>query len=67
MAQEALETIRPRFWRGRLDYFFLRATFLAFFAFLAIAALIMFAARHRAVPGTIGRFGQGCHTLFTGK
>jgi hypothetical protein len=31
--------IRPRFWRGRSDYFFFRAAFLAFFAFLAIAAL----------------------------
>jgi hypothetical protein len=31
--------IRPRFWRGRLDYFFLREAFLAFFAFFAFLAI----------------------------
>jgi hypothetical protein len=38
--------IRPRFWRGRSDYFFFRAAFLAFFAFLAIAALSLVLTRN---------------------
>ena len=38
--------IRPRFWRGRSDYFFFRAAFLAFFAFLAIAALSLILTRN---------------------
>ena len=35
--------IRPRFWRGRINYFLARAflAFFAFFAFLAIDALVL--------------------------
>ena len=37
------ETIRPRFGRGRFDYFLARAflAFFAFFAFLAITVLVL--------------------------
>jgi hypothetical protein len=47
-AQHTPETIRPRFGRGRYDYFLARAflAFFAFFAFLAIAALSLVLTRN---------------------